>query len=448
MSRRRLTTNSTAIKEFESETTNPQQTPRYNLRQPRTPPPTTMSISTISAPSTPSPLKRQIPLTPETSPTATIPPPPYYDDPIKVQLVERIPKLTYQPSVFGTMLLQEDEICYNEEENNKEINQLNTSENSSGSSSNNNNATTTTTSDKNSSDSWKNVETSIQIHTLPMFLVFIWNSLRTLILVLFSFLIYTWNYRNKHSLDIAWDSDEFRALIANEVGTVFSHEIQKMLEDKVESGLNRDEVLKSVIREMQEVFTRELLEKKYGSSRPDFALSTVGARIIPHLTSLSYSVSPQSWTRKIISYISWRNNIVDNAPMITIAPGIYDGLCWSFAGQKGVLAVRLAKNAHINAITYEHISKEVAVRDEVSPAPKDFEVWGLPENGLELSVEDFTIFLGRFTYNVKESAPRQIFNTVTSEVPIRAVLFKIMNNWGNSKFTRVYRFRVHGDRVD
>ncbi|KAG9297029.1 hypothetical protein G9A89_008615 [Geosiphon pyriformis] len=273
-------------------------------------------------------------------------------------------------------------------------------------------------------------------------------------LLIFLFYVgsFVWNYRPKKSddirLDVAWDSEEFRALIANEAGTIFSHEIQKVLKKKVESGFNREEVLEAMRREMQEVFTKELLEKKYGASRPDFALSTVGARIIPHLTSLSYSVSPQNWPGKFLSYISWRSNIVDNAPMITIAPGIYDGLCWSYPGEKGVLAVRLAKTAYVTAITYEHISKEIAVRDEISPAPKDFEVWGLPETGLEMSITDFSVFLGSFTYNVEDDSSRQIFNVDESKIPIRAVLFKIKNNWGNSQFTRIYRFRVHGDRVD
>jgi len=221
-------------------------------------------------------------------------------------------------------------------------------------------------------------------------------------------------------------------------------------------------------------------------ARPDFALHSAGAQIIPSLTSATYSISPEGVVGKAIGFVTGSGYASGLSPINALYPHNYAGRCWPFEGSEGQLGVKLARRTYISDITIDHVAKEVAF--DLRSTPRQMEVWGLVEgqdnlakvagwltdrqrrrsdaveSGIALDPKDEEwevpkhlpkdaqyIRVAKFLYDVHSTRNIQTF-PVDSEVRALGVDFGVVvlvvkNNWGRPEYTCLYRFRVHGDMV-
>ncbi|KAF9648692.1 hypothetical protein BDM02DRAFT_3186910 [Thelephora ganbajun] len=221
-------------------------------------------------------------------------------------------------------------------------------------------------------------------------------------------------------------------------------------------------------------------------ARPDFALHSAGAQVIPSLTSATYSISPESVVGKTVGFVTGSGYASGLSPINALHPHVYAGRCWPFKGSEGQLGVKLAWRAHISDITIDHVAKEVAF--DLRSTPRQMEVWGLVEgqdnlakvagwladrqrrrsdavesgHPMDLKDEEWEvpkhlpkdaqyIRIAKFLYDAHSTRNIQTF-PVDSEVralgaDFGVVVLVVKNNWGRPEYTCLYRFRVHGDMV-
>ena len=209
-------------------------------------------------------------------------------------------------------------------------------------------------------------------------------------------------------------------------------------------------------------------------AKPDFALHSGGARVIPSLTSPSLSVvRPKSFVGQLYALFSGSGySFVGRPPVTALHHEIHNGHCWPFAGEEGQLGVALAATVLVEEVTIDHVAQEVAF--DVRSAPREMEVWGMVEGkeniervkewresgDLGAAAYDSSIVypptlpkhpeyirLANFTYDVHSPTNVQTFPV---DPEIRAlgvdfgiVVLRVLSNWGRD-FTCLYRFRVHG----
>ncbi|CAG8662139.1 17317_t:CDS:1, partial [Dentiscutata heterogama] len=310
-------------------------------------------------------------------------------------------------------------------------------------------------------------------------------------------------------------NDRIRSLINTEVKTLCSSEVKKEMAS-YRTGrvpLRGEEMMEIIRKEARKVVSEELLVFSQDKlNKPDFALYSGGAKVISRYTSKTYELWPDKWYQRMFAQFSGQGILRGKPPVTAISPDTHVGQCWPFPGSEGQLAILLNRRVHVTAVTYDHVSKDVAV--DVLSAPKDFEVWGIVDDGTvgkakqldndgyeeeplesqeeecgvredgeydsggsnnipnkarpkaldaDPSIENSTSgelklgssplhhFLGRFTYDIN-GLPVQTFEVSekirNSKKPVRAIIMKVLNNWGKPSYTCLYRFRVHGDPVD
>ena len=221
-------------------------------------------------------------------------------------------------------------------------------------------------------------------------------------------------------------------------------------------------------------------------ARPDFALHSAGAQIIPSLTSTTYSISPEGVVGKAFGFVTGSGYASGLSPINALHPYNYAGRCWPFKGSEGQLGVKLARRTYISDVTIDHVAREVAF--DLRSTPRQMEVWGLVEgqdnlakvagwladrqrrrsdavesgNVMDPKDEEWEIPkhlpkdaqyipVAKFLYDVHSTRNIQTF-PVDSEVRALGVDFGVVvllvkNNWGRPEYTCLYRFRVHGDMV-
>ncbi len=224
---------------------------------------------------------------------------------------------------------------------------------------------------------------------------------------------------------------------------------------------DRDRALVRRLEQLEQEF--ELRLYLDGIGEPDYALWSAGARVVPSLTSRTYTRHLQMWE------MSWaRPTLAHQLPELALMPEVYPGHCWPMEGSRGTLGVKLARAITPRMITVDHLAKAVSFQH--STAPRDIEIWGIApkdcridgkvpfSTGLELSYKNKLnlhfkhyrsrfIRLGNMTYDVNAPRPTQTFNLWEESEPLsctfESVLFVFENNWGSSEFTCIYRVRVH-----
>ncbi|VDD91966.1 unnamed protein product [Enterobius vermicularis] len=169
----------------------------------------------------------------------------------------------------------------------------------------------------------------------------------------------------------------------------------------------------------------------------DFAVESAGGKIVLEKTSATYMPRMSGVFRLFFS--------PTKSPGIVIQRklGFGPGECWAFEGGNGVITVKLSQPANVSAVSYEHLSAKLNPDGTISSAPKNFQIWGY--NNLE---ESTGRLLGEYKYS-DLGPPLQFFKTQTSVLPTLAkyIEFRILSNYG-SKYTCLYRFRVHGSKGD
>ncbi|KAL6299255.1 hypothetical protein BKA93DRAFT_819979 [Sparassis latifolia] len=223
-------------------------------------------------------------------------------------------------------------------------------------------------------------------------------------------------------------------------------------------------------------------------ARPDHALHSAGARIVPSLTSDTMEITPSGWAGQMLGLITGGNGFAIGRPPVTaLHHELHAGHCWPFPGSHGQLAVALAAPVYISDITIDHVAKEVAT--DMRSAPRQMEVWGLVEGKeniarmhgwrdqrkvrrdearaqAELSGQPYVeepeevypstlpkspkyMRIANFTYNIYSPNNIQTFavpeDVRESGIDFGVVVLLINSNWGRDDFTCLYRMRVHGE---
>ncbi|KAJ6531881.1 hypothetical protein B0H19DRAFT_1189078 [Mycena capillaripes] len=215
-------------------------------------------------------------------------------------------------------------------------------------------------------------------------------------------------------------------------------------------------------------------------TRPDFALQSSGAGIIPKLTSPAWEPRPSTMRGRFVELITGIRH-VGRSPAWAIHHEVRDGYCWPFAGSQGHLGVVLAAPVYIEDITIDHVAADVATNSDRASAPREMEVWALVEgqdNVAKLeawradkaqrrengeSVEDEPmrpemlpkapeyIRIATFRYDISAENNVQTF-PVDQEIKALGIDFGVVvlmvkSNWGQAEYTCLYRFRVHGQKM-
>lgn len=217
-----------------------------------------------------------------------------------------------------------------------------------------------------------------------------------------------------------------------------------------------------------------------GIARPDYALSTGGAFVIPSLTSETYALRTSFFSGVVSG-----SKVYPHSPIHALHFETHTGQCWPMRGSQGHLGVALAAPVRITDVTIDHVQSQVAL--DLRTAPRHMEVWALvegPDNvakladyrarraerlgiadddGLSLPDEPPvpTLLKGQkgaeyiriadFTYDIR--APKHIQTFPISEeireldMDFGIVVLFVNSNWGHDDYTCLYRLRVHGDRL-
>lgn len=224
------------------------------------------------------------------------------------------------------------------------------------------------------------------------------------------------------------------------------------------AGLAIDQLVESAI----ERHSRDVL------SRPDYSAYSSGARVDPFLTSTTYMHRPATPLGRLASTLlgnigsSW-----SHPPAMALHQSISLGMCWAFPGASGQLAVSLSHPILLTDIALEHVHPDVA--HDVSSAPRELEVWAhigkdsvdayaAATDGASAGGEhrreppaDGYVHLMDVVYNVYAGESMvQTFPVPASfrrlNVPSDRVLLRFKTNWGNDRFTCIYRVRTMGVR--
>ncbi|CAJ0754242.1 4924_t:CDS:2 [Entrophospora sp. SA101] len=194
------------------------------------------------------------------------------------------------------------------------------------------------------------------------------------------------HHQNQYEVGFEYSDSLVRAVIEEQVKNICAAEVEKRIKpppsqqakheittyrryvvDDVIANLIRNEIHKSVEEKLYDYSQDKL-------NRADYALSSGGAKIISMLTSPTYETWPTKWFQQIIASVTGHGITRGKPPITAIQPEMHVGQCWPFAGEKGQLAVLLSRKIFVTAVTYEHVTKKLAM--DVTSAPKEFEVWG------------------------------------------------------------------------
>ncbi|KAG8045179.1 hypothetical protein GUJ93_ZPchr0008g13985 [Zizania palustris] len=177
-----------------------------------------------------------------------------------------------------------------------------------------------------------------------------------------------------------------------------------------------------------------------GIGRADHAVASAGGRVVRH--SEAYAGK-----RGILS--AFRGG--DNAdPHKMLQPSFGEpGQCFPLQGSSGFVEIRLRKGIIPDAITLEHVSKDVAY--DMSTAPKDCRVsgWyqGTPNDASGHAANAKMSVLTEFTYDIDKKNV-QTFDVTASDVGIiNMVRLDFTSNHGSPALTCIYRIRVHGHEL-
>ncbi|KAF4597235.1 hypothetical protein EYR40_007687 [Pleurotus pulmonarius] len=220
-------------------------------------------------------------------------------------------------------------------------------------------------------------------------------------------------------------------------------------------------------------FAKDILGK------PDYALYSGGARVIPSLTSPTYEIKPSTLRGSVVGMLTGQGYALGRPPVTGLHPETHNGHCWPFAGTHGQLGVALGAPVFVNEIVIEHVPSDVAF--DLRSAPRDMEVWGVVEGmdnlkrlvawreeqrqlrettGEQQEQEPYPptlpshppyIRLAKFSYDVRARNHIQVFPVLPEikalGIDFGVVVLMVKNNWGMDDYTCIYRMRVHGDRL-
>ena len=241
---------------------------------------------------------------------------------------------------------------------------------------------------------------------------------------------------------------------------------------------------------------KKIKETDYGIDRPDYALKTSGGYILHSYTSPSYKgeMNYEVMKDKENSNNNNNNNSKDSfiktlllkylmvgtgytpypSPDLILDPHILPGYNWVMKGSSGYITIGLAKPIYPKSITIDHLSPNLNLESSMSSAPKYIEVIGIynihkfkpntiknkerrvifnsnhkNSDNDENDNDNEIILIPVFEFNPSTSpsssltipVPENIYSRIKK--PIKYLHINILSNWGNNKYTSIYRIRIH-----
>ncbi|KAG7493439.1 hypothetical protein JOB18_009106 [Solea senegalensis] len=170
-------------------------------------------------------------------------------------------------------------------------------------------------------------------------------------------------------------------------------------------------------------------------SLPNFALETLGARVVHSWTSKSYQ-TPEPYLT-ILGIPIWRSPVSASVVIQGHSP-LLPGRCWPFSGGQGHLVIALPYTITVSHVTLSHISNKISPSSTINAAPKVFSIYGMEYLGSDESR------LGTFLYD-QDGDPVQTFRISDNKSgAFNYIRLQIESNWGHPDYTCLYNFRVHG----
>jgi SUN domain-containing protein 1/2 len=259
------------------------------------------------------------------------------------------------------------------------------------------------------------------------------------------------------------------------------------IEIKSSDGQDVTALIHHLVDSAASIFSQDNLAK------PDFALHSGGARVIPSLTSPTFEIRPQGLGAQMIGLFTGNGHAIGRPPITALHHEMQNGHCWPFASGEGQLGVALTSPIFVEEVTIDHVAKSIAF--DMRSAPRQMEVWGLVEGKDNIArvqawkedraarkeagqptiagegssdgnyqdnyeVVDYPktlpkhpeyIRLANFTYNIHSPNNVQTFPVMPEiqelGIDFGIVVLRVLSNWGRDDYTCLYRFRVHGQRV-
>ncbi|OUM69083.1 hypothetical protein PIROE2DRAFT_57607 [Piromyces sp. E2] len=241
---------------------------------------------------------------------------------------------------------------------------------------------------------------------------------------------------------------------------------------------------------------KKIQETDHGVDRPDYALKSSGGYILHSHTSRTYRGDIQyeeyeenekestsihsslfkkhnhSFLKTLLSkYLINAGFSPYPSPELVLDPHILPGYGWTMNGSSGYITIGLAKPIYPKSITIDHLPSNLNLESSMASAPRYIEVLGIYDlqkfksNHLQskkriqynnkmssdLSVNDNEfVLIPIFEFNPSKSlsstsltipVPENVY--IKIKKPIQYLHVKILSNWGNNKYTCIYRIRIH-----
>ena len=179
-------------------------------------------------------------------------------------------------------------------------------------------------------------------------------------------------FQQKAAMGVIVSRDEFLKILEAELADV-RHRLEALpskAHQPIQSITVKSSKGEDMTSTLQALIDAALLRySKDTIARPDYALFSSGARVVPSLTTDTMVLHrPNVLARLMLG----RKTTEGRPPATVLHPDNAVGSCWPFAGGQGQLGVMLSRRIVVSDITLEHAAEEVAL--DVASAPKEIEV--------------------------------------------------------------------------
>jgi SUN domain-containing protein 1/2 len=174
-------------------------------------------------------------------------------------------------------------------------------------------------------------------------------------------------------------------------------------------------------------------------------------------------------------------------PETILQKSVLPGACWPMEGKSGMVTLKLKYPVLVEEITIDHVSKDIIPSGWRNSAPKKIKIVGYPpchqgdkyceslgfdrENPIDIaefiydvegpSMQTFDSYYGKAMKDMSAAA-QSVHNQVEEEesgscsaeaaacttpprIFVAGVAVKVQDNWGQKRYTCLYRVRIHGE---
>lgn len=191
-----------------------------------------------------------------------------------------------------------------------------------------------------------------------------------------------------------------------------------------------DRHIRKVVKEVLRIYDADK------TGQVDYALESAGGQVLSTRCTQKYDIKSKAFS--LFGFPLYYES--SNPRTVIQGHPLQPGVCWAFQDFPGYLVIQLRSIIYVTGFTMEHVSKLILPNENMSSAPKKFEVWGLTsENDPE------PVLFGdyEFAFSDENLQYFPVQNTAINR-PYEYVELKIHSNHGQLDYTCLYRFRVHG----